>query len=218
MVSACLGTIDWAGTGAMLQGWGTIGGVVAVLAAASMGFSAWKRQKLAERYSDHAEAILEAAYNGRRGLAQFRSPWMSGSELAAAEKVLDERDAAWGTGLSAERKKRLITTQAYFVRYDRLADVRTKLADRMPMARALFGDELEGAVERLLQQFWIVRNYAEAYADDWNGKDAELTAKICHALHEDPRAGQPGEVSDVTAASMETIERICVPKLRLEDA
>ena len=132
--------IDWAATGTMMQGVGTLGGAVAVYAAARMGLSAWKHQKLAERNRDQAEVILHAAYNARRALGYLRSPWMSGGELAAAEEKLNSSEPKWRNSIVEEKQKRLITAQAYYMRANQLLDDRTKLEDCLPMARALFGE------------------------------------------------------------------------------
>lgn len=217
MSCACVASVDWQATGAMLQGWGTLLGAGAVLIAASMGFTAWKRQKIAERLSDHAEKILDAAYVARQGLRELRSIWMSAGELAAAEAMLDEKPD-WGKLLIDAKRKRLVTTQAYFIRYNRLASVRAKVVDCLPMASALFGDELENALDKLHHQFWVVRVYAEAYAEDHNGNDLEFNQKIHKALYEAPDADQGGEVSKAIIDAIQTIERICVPALRLESA
>ena len=56
-------TIDWAATGTMLSGIGTLVGALAVIGAAIIGshtFENWKRQKLAERNFELAERILTA--------------------------------------------------------------------------------------------------------------------------------------------------------------
>jgi hypothetical protein len=150
--------IDWATTGTMMQGVGTLGGAVAVYAAARMGLSAWKHQKLAERNRDQAEVILHAAYNARRALGYLRSPWMSGGELAAAEEKLNSSEPKWRNSIFEEKQKRLITAQAYYMRANQLLDDRTKLEDCLPMARALFGEDLENAIETLHHQFHIVRH------------------------------------------------------------
>ncbi|GGB57933.1 hypothetical protein GCM10010833_10890 [Blastomonas aquatica] len=71
-VGISLAGIDWAATGTMIQGVGTLGGAIAVYAAAKLGLAAWKHQKLAERNRDQAEVILHAAYNARRALTYLR--------------------------------------------------------------------------------------------------------------------------------------------------
>ena len=210
--------IDWAATGTMMHGVGTLGGAVAVYAAARMGLSAWKHQKLAERNRDQAEVILHAAYNARRALGYLRSPWMSGGELAAAEEKVNSSEPKWRNSIVEEKQKRLITAQAYYMRANQLLDDRTKLEDCLPMARALFGEDLENAIETLHHQFHIVRTYADAYVDDYNGTDRDFTVKIRRALFAANKrtAGEENEVSDAIDTSIATIEAICLPYLRME--
>lgn len=210
--------VDWAATGAMTQGLGTLGGAVAVYAAARLGLSTWRHQKLAERNRDQAEVILHAAYNARRALRYLRSPFMSGSEQAAAEEKLSADEPTWRNGFVKEKQDRLITAQAYYMRGNQLLDERSKLEDCLPMARALFGEELENAIESLHHQFHIVRTYADAYVDDHNGTDRDFTVKIRRALFASNKrtGGDENEVSEAIENSIEVIERTCLPYLRLE--
>ena len=210
--------IDWSATGAMIQGLGTLGGAIAVYAAAKLGLSTWKHQKLAERNRDQAEMILHAAYNVRRALGYLRSPWMSGSELKAAEEKLNTEQPRWRESSIEERQSRVITAQAYFMRADRCLDDRSRLESCLPMARALFGEALEKAIENLHRQFQVVLSYAEAYVDDYNGTDRDFTVKIRKALFASDResAESDNEVSSVIASSIATIESTCLPYLRLE--
>lgn len=116
--------IDWGETGAMLSGLGTVGGAVAIVLAAKMGFAAWRRQKLAERTRDHAETVLKAAYSARRELRYLRSAWMTGGELAAAEERLNADNPDWRAHMIEEKQKRTITAQAYFLRGASLRETR----------------------------------------------------------------------------------------------
>jgi hypothetical protein len=212
--------IDWGETGAMLSGLGTVGGAVAILLAAKMGFAAWRRQKLAERMRDQAEAVLHAAYAARRELRYLRSGWMTGGELVAAEERLNADNPDWRVHVIEEKQKRTITAQAYFLRGESSREVRTGLRETLPMARALFGEALEKAIESLDHQFHVVLVYAESYVDDYNGNDPEFTKQIKHALFMRNKRveGQPDEVSDATTSAIETIEQTCLRYLRLEAA
>lgn len=217
-VGISIAGIDWAATGTMIQGVGTLGGAIAVYAAAKLGLAAWKHQKLAERNRDQAEVILHAAYNARRALTYLRSPWMPGSESAAAEAKLDLDSPSWKQHSIAEKQKRMITAQAYYMRADRLLNERIKLEECLPMARALFGPNLEEAIETLHHQFHIVLTYAGAYIDDYNGTDREFTLNIRRALFASKTrsANEVNEVSDAIEQSVQAIEGTCLPYLRLE--
>jgi hypothetical protein len=104
------------------------------------------------------------------------------------------------------------------MRVNQLLDDRTKLEDCLPMARALFGEDLENAIETLHHQFHIVRTYADAYVDDYNGTDRDFTVKIRRALFASNKrtAGEENEVSDAIDTSIATIEATCLPYLRME--
>jgi hypothetical protein len=193
-------------------------GAVAVYAAAKLGFSSWRQQKIAERKRDEAELILRSAYNARRALRYIRSPWMSGHEKAAAETRLDKDRADWREKTVIEKQDRLITAQAYFERIHGAREERQALEECLPMALALFGQTVEEAIEKLHHQFHVVGVYADSYVDDYNGTDREFTVKIRRALFASG-ALQPGEENEITSAveeSIKAIETICLPHLRLE--
>jgi hypothetical protein len=217
-LAICSASIDWAATGTMLQGIGTIGGVGAVVWAAIKGantFDAWRRQKLAERKQDQAERILTATYRARRALAYVRGVMMWGHELHAAEEQMKEKDG-WAAQTEA-RQKRLMTAQAFYNRINRTKDEREALDECLPMARALFGEELEQAIEKLNHQFWIVQVDVDSYVDDEGGTDAEFTKKLRRGMYAiKPPEGELNEVTEAMEAAVATIERICLPVLRLE--
>ncbi|RIA46974.1 hypothetical protein DFR49_1538 [Hephaestia caeni] len=214
----CNAAVDWAATGTMLQGIGTVGGVGAVVWAAIKGantFDTWRRQKLVERKLDQAERILTAAYKGRRALGYVRGVMMWGHELHAAQEQMKEKDG-WGTQTEA-RQKRLVTAQAFYNRINRTKDEREALDQCLPMARALFSEELEQAIEKLNHQFWMVQVDVDSYVDDEGGTDAEFTKKLRRGMYAiNPPAGEVNEVTEAMEVAVATIERICLPVLRLE--
>ena len=201
----------------MLQGWGTLIGAGAVIYAAKRGadtYESWRKQKVAERRRDQAERILTAVYKARRSLRFVRSPMIWGHELNAAEIKLKEDPKQWDSQTQA-RQKRLITAQAYFSRIDRTSGEQQELSECFPMARALFGESLEKALEELHHQFWIVQIDVESYIDD-EGGDADFTKKIRRGMYDvSPRDGEQNEVSERIAASVAEIESICLPALGL---
>lgn len=214
----CNAAVDWAATGTMLQGIGTLGGVGAVVWAAIKGantFDTWRRQKLVERKLDQAERILTAAYKGRRALGYVRGIMMWAHELHAAEEQMKEKDG-WTTQTEA-RQKRLVTAQAFYNRINRTKDERDALDQCLPMARALFSEELEQAIDKLNHQFWIVQVDVDSYVDDEGGTDAEFTKKLRRGMYAiKPTEGEVNEVTEAMEAAVATIERICLPVLRLE--
>jgi hypothetical protein len=216
----CNTTIDWAATGTMLQGLGTIAGVAAVVWAAKKGadtFEAWKRQRLAERRLDQAERILTGTYKARRALNYVRGVMMLGPEVHAAEEQMKEKEG-WAAQTRG-RQSRLITAQAIYNRINRAKDERDELDQCLPMARALFSEELEKAIESLNHQFWIVQIDVEAYVEDERGTDAEFTKMIRRGKYAvDPPEGEINEVTDAIETAVTAIERICLPVLRLEES
>jgi hypothetical protein len=208
---------DWAATGSMIQGLGTMAGAVAVYAAAKLGFASWRRQKIAERNRDEAELILKSAYKARRALRYIRSPWMSGHEKASAEARLDSDHPEWRDKTVREKQARLITAQAYFDRIHNYREERQALEECLPMALALFGKHVEEAIENLNHQFHIVGVYAESYIDDYNGNDREFTVKIRRALFSSGavQPGEENEISDSIEGAIRAIEAVCIPHLKL---
>lgn len=202
----------------MLQGLGTIGGVGAVIWAAHKGastFDSWRRQKLAERKQEQAERILTATYKCRRALEYVRGVIMFCHELHAAEEQM-KAEEGWKFQVES-RRKRLVTAQAYYNRLNITKAEREALDQCLPMARALFGEELEKALETLNRQFWIVEVDVDSYVDDHDGTDKEFTAKIRRGMHAvAPRKGEVNEVTQAMETSVAVIERICLPVLRLE--
>ena len=211
-------SIDWSATGTMLQGWGTLIGALAVIYAAKKGadtFEGWKQQKVTERRLEQAERILTATYRGRRALAYVRGVMMWGHELSAAEEKLKESPTEWSK-YDEQKQRRLVTVQAYYNRLNRTKDEQQERDMCLPMARALFGEELEKAIEKLNHQFWIVQVDVDSYLDD-NGQDQDFTKKIRRGMYDvKARQGETNELSDAIAGAVATIEAICLPALRLE--
>ena len=204
----------------MLQGIGTIVGAFAVLVAARLGkstFDSWRLQKVTERHLEQAERILTAAYKARRALQYVRGAMMWGHELSAAEEIL--KGALWWQNQEERRRKRLVTVQAYYERLKRTKAEQDGLNDCLPMARALFGEELEKSIDKLVHQFWIVQVNVESYGDDDSGNDPEFTKQIRRAMYDvSAREGEKNEVSDAINDAMAIIEKTCLPVLRIGSA
>ncbi len=86
------------------------------------------------------------------------------------------------------------------------------------MSRALFGEELEKAVENLHRQFYILQTYVDAYIEDHDGNDKKFTMQIRRALYASATVqdDSENEISDAVGKAICTIEKICLPRLRLE--
>lgn len=208
--------VDWAATGTMLSGIGTVGGALAVIGAAVIGsrtFENWKRQKLAERHIEQAERILTATYKVRRGLSRVRSPAMWGSETASAEEQL-KASGEWEKAFSEGERKSLATAQAYYNRINATTDDQRGLQECQPMARAFFGEDLEQALEKLNQQFWTVKVYVDANHSDKTGADADFRRKIESTIWEGYPNAEENEMDQTILAQVKLIEDTLVPVLR----
>ena len=210
---------DWSATGDMLQGIGAILGAVAVFTAAIVGGTTlrrWRQQKLSERRIEQAERILTATYKARRSLSRVRSPMMLPHEFDAAETSLKE-SGTWDKIVGGEEEhRRYATSQAYYNRLASTRDDQSALEECQPMARALFGEELEKAIEKLNHQFWTVQVYVDANHRHKEGSDPVFRRKIESTIWEGYPSPEENEVDQTIAAQVRTIERICVPVLRLE--
>lgn len=213
-------TIEWSAIGEILQGIGAILGALAIGVAAWIGsntFKSWREQKLSERRIEQAERILTATYKARRGLSHVRNPAIWSHELNAAEASL-KASGEWDSIVGGElEQKRFATAQVYYNRLNRTRDERRALEECQPMARALFGEELEQAIETLNGQFWIVQVSVNAnYNRDSSVGDAAFQRKIDAAIYENYPSHKDNEIDQTIAVQVKMIEDICVPVLRLE--
>lgn len=204
---------DWAATGSMLSGIGTIGGALAVLIAAGVArisINQFRSQKITERLIEHAERILTATYKAHYALDHVRGAMLWAGELQTAEKMLREADAI--TGEKDDRDKRLISAQVYIDRLNRISEDRNLLVEVMPISRALWGKELEEEVQKLHRQFWLVECYATELidTDDPDRRFAlrKRLAGTCAKNDDDISI----EVRRITAA----IEEKCLPILKAD--
>lgn len=213
----CTTNIDWATTGVMLQGIGTVIGAISVIVAAIIGsrtFGSWKRQTLSGRHIDQAERILTATYNARRGLSHLRSPVTLPHELYAAELQLKE-NGQWDKTFPESERRNLAMAHALYNRLNSTRDYQRALQECQPMARAFFGERLEKAIEKLNHQYWTVKVYIDAYQIDKSGADTEFRRKVESAIWEGYPPDEVNEVDQIIASQVNLIEEICVPVLRM---
>ena len=217
-MSGCQSVIDWAATGSMLQGIGTLTGAGAVLIAAGIGantFKRWKQQKVAERRAHQAERIMTATYKARRRLSQVRGPMMWAHETDAAQKQLEE-SGQLKEYVSEQDKRNIAYLQAYYNRLTVSKPEQDDLESCQPMARALFSEKLEKAIETLNAQFWSVKVHADAYCQDRGGADTAFKRKIESTIWEGFPSKEENEVDQIVNKTVKQIEAVCLPALRLE--
>jgi hypothetical protein len=168
--------IDWAATGAMLQGWSGLLGAAAVIYVARKGTNTWKLQKQAEKQMEIAERIMVSTYHYRDKLNHVRSRLFSRYELQEVEEYLSARDEWIGASKTIRNKNKL--AHAYMSRLNGAIAERDKLIDCLPIARALFGHELEGAIKDLTniwQQLW---NDLHAWFENDDEKDGDFAVMM----------------------------------------
>ncbi|MBT8459759.1 MAG: hypothetical protein KJN60_08840 [Boseongicola sp.] len=203
--------------GSVLQGVGTLAGAFAVGFAAwlaSNTFEGWRKQKLSERSIEQAERILTATYQVRRALGHVRNPMMSAHELRAAENHLEKQDF-WAT-ITSDRKQKMITAQGYYNRLNAVLDERRAVDECLPMARALFGEKVETALETLNRQFQLVSAAVEA--NSWDNNDRKFQRSIREDLSSVSGTDRPNKMNELIAEQVKVIEDACVPVLRLESS
>jgi hypothetical protein len=136
---------------------------------------------------------------------------MWGTELQRAEEKLKENPVEWQKRSNPENKK-LITLQAYYHRLQRTHSEQNELDECLPIARALFSEEAEKAVQDLNHQFWLVQIDAESLAEDQGG-DPEFTIKLRRGVSDVAPTGEVNEMTRAIDGCINTLERICLPEL-----
>lgn len=209
-------SIEWTALGAVLSGAGTVIGAVAVIGAAFLGsrtFDSWRRQTLSQRRIEQAERILTATYKVRRGLSHVRNPVLWGYELQKAEDYLKEKGELPGDEMG---KRKMTTAQLYYTRLNAVLDDRKVLEECQPMARALFGEEVELAMDALNHQFQRVNSAVQAQYRFEENTDRGFREGIEATLWGGTPTPEENKMDKEIAEQVKVIEAVCVPVLRLE--
>ncbi len=198
----CKTTDCWEATGAMMSGWAAIGGVGAVIFAAHKAadtFKQYRRQRQEDRRIEAAERILTIAYSLKRKLQGVRSPMSLGGETEEAIEQLREGD--WYMILDDDEKRRAQTGQVILRRLQRQKDDWEEIFVAMPMARALFGENIEAALQSIFRQARAVQIAASMYRDghDGGGHDGGALRRQFEATFWEG-GGTPGEPDEVSNA------------------
>ena len=208
---------EWTALGDVLSGIGTVIGALAVIVAALLAsntFDGWRKQTLSQRRIEQAERILTATYRVRRGLSHVRNPMLWAFEQQKAEEYLKEKGELPG---DETRKRKMTISQLYFTRLNAVMDDRRLLEECQPMARALFGGELEFAMDALNRQFQRINAAVHAqhlFEENTDRKFRESIEATLWAGYPDP---ENNELDREIAEQVATIEKHCVPVLRLEN-
>lgn len=208
-------TTDWAATGSILTGIGTLAGAAAVAFAAVVGrqtFADWKRQKKEERRMEVAERILTLAYELRDEIKSVRAPGYDSGEFEAAEEKLKADPKLNWELRDTDEQERLKLGQAYLTRLVSRRELWERVWTLKPVALAYFGE----AVEKELHVFWTLygkmRVSARAYAWD-HGNDEAFARRIHSDLW---GSGQDDETSTEAKQAVKSLEEELLTVLRQE--
>lgn len=206
---------EWTAFGNVLLGVGTVVGALAVIVAAVLAsntFDSWRKQTLSQRRIEQAERILTATYKVRRGLSHVRNPMLWGYEIQHAEDYLKQKDELPSDDIE---KRKLATAQVYFTRLNEVLDDRKSLEECQPMARALFGEGLELAMDSLNRQFQVVNAAVQAQYRFEENTDRKFRERIEATLWSGYPPSGENKLDREIAEQVATIEKSCVPVLRL---
>jgi hypothetical protein len=158
--------MDWVATGSMLTGLGAVVGAGAIIHATRKGadiFAQWQLGKDEDRRIALAEQSLALAYRLRRAIEAIRSPAIPGAERSEIHRQLrdagaiDDRTPDYASGYLASAHATTSRAAAHKPLWD-------DLLGALPAIKAMFGDEIDVAVE----EFWTQRDgilaAAERYA------------------------------------------------------
>jgi hypothetical protein len=156
--------IDWNATGSMLSGIGTLVGALAIIYAAHKGadtFRQWRKQKHHERCMAVAEDVLTLAYKLKRAFQAIRSPAIFGWEMSQLVQTLRENGQIQE---GEEPGQLLITAQAALSRVDYNRPLFEALLDKLPVAKAILGDQVADWMDVLWKLRAKIVTSAQSYA------------------------------------------------------
>ena len=82
------------------------------------------------------------------------------------------------------------------------------------MARALFGEKVEMALETLNRQFHLINVAIDA--NTWEGNDPEFQRSLREDLSSSSGSDRPNKMNICIEEQVNAIEEICLPVLRLQ--
>ena len=131
--------IDWAATGQMISGLGSLLGALAIIFAASKGvqtFDRWRMERIEERRIAIAEKILFKVNEFELGLEQVRCTLPLHVEFEQAESMADQRRKYFQPGNKTEWQ-RMVCSEIFRARIE--SEVRLNaLSEVLPSAKAIF--------------------------------------------------------------------------------
>lgn len=215
MLNSKSAPIDWAATGTMIQGIGTLIGAIAVIIAAAIGggtLRSWRRQQMLQRHMDLADRIFTAAVKAKQEINSVRSPWKDGSELHEAGKTLEANGLAKSSFSDAEWR-RMESAQVSLDRINRCHSTWSDLEALKHSAYVHFGAEISEKIETILHQVHIIRVDALAYAEGF-GDNQEFRKKLMNSLSWGRPTGEIDEMGKTIDDAVNGIEERFKPLLR----
>jgi hypothetical protein len=214
----CTTTSCWEATGAMMSGWAAIGGVGAVLFAAHKAantFTQYRRQRQEDRRIEAAERILTIAYSLRRRLKGVRRLISLRGEVEKAVERLKEAD--WYLRADEDQRNRAEIGQVVLERLQRQADAWEEIFVAMPMARALFGEPIEEAMQSIFKQSRTVQLAASRYQSaKVSGPEGRTLLESLEATFWEPAPGEPDTVSIAMDQAISALETELLPVIRAD--
>lgn len=208
--------IDWAATGAMLTGIGTLASAASIAVAAIVGnkkVNDFTEQRRSERQLEFAESALAVTYRLESVLDAIRSPFSSGGELDLSRKELEDLD--WFKAESKQKQDRWVQSNVFIQRIRRFEKDFDEALTLLPFVKAYFGAEVEEALAQLLKARNLVRINAEEYAED-SGSDPEFTKDIRAHIWGSFSSKRPDPIRDLVRPAVELLEKKLGPIIREE--
>ena len=199
----------------MLNGIGSIGSALAILAAGIFGrklLSDFTATKQAENELVHAEKTLATAYQLRDVLASVRSPMSTAKELLDSEEELRANGTLESLGAGA-RPERFIQANVFSMRIRRWSGLMEQAYGLMPYARAYFGEDGYQAFRELVSAFNAVHIFANSYAED-NGNDRAGSQKIEDTIWETGPSEDPNSLTFKLDSAIKVLELQLRPIIR----
>jgi hypothetical protein len=209
---------DWAATGDMLTGLGTLAGAGSIIIAAFLGRSAlsdYRNQKVTDREIEVADQALTAAYRAEDAIEGIRARWMPAAELNASEAQLKELGMTLDGMPDAERSAH-VSRGAIYKRAEYFKDDFEAVFEAIPRVRAFFGNDAAEA----LKSFARARNRILSSADMLPiiSRDGDADRATSQSIRRDIygkwQEGDDDPVGQMVSEAIELLEGKLTPVLR----
>ena len=206
--------VDWAATGQMISGIGTVCGAAAVAYAAYKGagtFDQWKSQKKEERRMSLAEDVLTIGYEFERIFSAIRSPATWAFEAEASLETLRQQFSDFDQKSEFQRRV-LSQAQVILTRFASHKDFWDRFFAVFPSARAYFG---QPALD-LLTDLWACATSVRAAAQTYGGyiypPTDDFISKLEHRFWEG--AGDTDTLKEQVLGNIKKLDEMLLPALR----